>query len=285
MHLNTEQILWALMLAAYLILLIVLLGRDRVRLFPFFTAATALSTVTLLANHLLSGKLTTLAYYWQSYTGLGFESILGILVLIELTRRVFASGKAGLLLEPAGWLAATLATVAGSLGAVWAWGPWPAWKALNAQPAQFHLLLVILIAMKSQLFVSILTVLVCLLLLIFGRRFGFAWNTQVQQIAVGLSTNALAFLIVQAISQSINSRVHIGSRQEYEHIVHLFTNMENARTALGVLVLVWWTAWLWRDELSPAAEPPVIEDPPETGRATPDLLPESGLVGEPEIES
>jgi hypothetical protein len=74
---------------------------------------------------------------------------------------------------------------------------------------------------------------------------------------LGLSTNALGFLVVQGISDIIKHTVHLTSRQEYERIVHLFTNFENARTALWFLVLVWWTVWLWRDEpgeLAPIAE-------------------------------
>ena len=35
MHWNIEQILWAFVLAAHLVLLIVLMGRDRIRRFPF----------------------------------------------------------------------------------------------------------------------------------------------------------------------------------------------------------------------------------------------------------
>ena len=88
MHWNTEQILWVLVLAALLVLLIVLLGRDRTGRFPWFTAAIALSAVHLIADHLLNGKLTTLAFYWQTYTAVLVESILGILVLIELLRRL-----------------------------------------------------------------------------------------------------------------------------------------------------------------------------------------------------
>src|ERR1700733_7518808 len=104
MHWNIEQILWALVLAAHLVLLIVLLGRDRVARFPWFSAVTALSTVHLIADHLLHGKLTSLAFYWQTYTAILVESILGVLVLIELARHVFSNRKAPLILNSKGWL-------------------------------------------------------------------------------------------------------------------------------------------------------------------------------------
>jgi hypothetical protein len=248
MHWNVEQILWALVLATHLVLLVVLLGRDRVSRFPWFTAAIALSAIRLLADHLLHGKLTTVAFYWQSYSAMVVDDILGILVLVELIRCVFSSGKAGLLLKARGWIGWTLVTVALAIAAVWAWGPWPTWIALKAEPAQLPLLLVVMTAMKGQLFVSLLTVQVGLLLLIFGKRFGYGWRSHAQQIMLGLSTNALGFLAVQGISDIVKHTVHLTTRQEYERVVHLFTNLENARTALWFLVLVWWMVWLWRDE-------------------------------------
>ena len=267
MHWNVEQILWAVVLAAHLVLLIVLLGRDRSSRFPWFTAVTALSTVHLIADHLLHGKLTSLAFYWQTYTAILLEAILGIFVLIEISRKVFSSGKSGLILKSKGWLGGTLITVSIAIGAVWLWGPWPAWKALNAEPKQLPLLLVVLSAMKGQLFLAILTVEVALLLRIFGKRFGSGWKSHAQQIALGLSTYALGFLAVQATTDIIKHTVHLTNREQYEHIVHLFANLDNARFALWFLVLVWWIIWLWRDEpggVAPAlatAETPILVSP------------------------
>lgn len=273
MHWNVEQILWALVLTGHLILLVVLLGRDRASRFPWFTAVIAVSTVHLIADHLLHGKLTTIAFYWQSYGAILAEAILGILVLIELARRVFSNCKAGLILNAKGWLGWTLVTVCIAVGAVWLWGPWPTWKALNEDPKQLPLLLVVLCAMKGQLFLALLTVEVGLLLRIFGRRFGSGWKSHAQQIMLGLSTYALAFLAVQATTDIIKHTVHLTSRDrdQYERIVRLFSNLDNGRFALWFLVLVWWIVWLWRDDpADPAAalvEAPVLAGPPplETG--------------------
>lgn len=248
MHWNTEQILWVLVLAAHLVLLIVLLGRDRTGRFPWFSAAIALSTVHLIADHLLNGKLTTLAFYWQTYSVVLVESILGIFVLIELARHVFANCKAPILLNYKGWLGWTMVTVGVALGAIWLWGPWPTWKALNAEPKQLPLLLVVLTAMKSLHLLAILTVEVALLLRIFGKRFGSGWRSHDQQIALGLSTYALGFLAVQATTDIIKRTVHLTSRDQYEHIVRLFSNLDNGRFALWILVLIWWIVWLWRNE-------------------------------------
>jgi hypothetical protein len=285
MHLNIEQILWALILAGHLVLLIVLLGRNRAGRFPWFTASIALATVSLLANHLLHGKLTTIAFYWQSYTALALDAVIGIFVLVELARHVFSSGKARLLLKPRGWIGGTLVTVSIAIAAVWAWGPWPAWAALKAQPAQLPLLLVILTGMKGQLFVTVLTIQVALLLRIFGARFGFGWRTHVQQIALGLSTNALGFLIVQGITDIIQHTVHPTSRQQYDRIIRLVANLENARTALWFLVLIWWIIWLWRDEPGSStlagAQAPVLAVPPPLEAQIPESNEEGNQPGDP----
>jgi len=285
MHWNIEQILWAFVLAAHLVLLVVLLGRDRISRFPFFTTAIALSSVHLIADHLLHGKLTSVAFYWQSYTAVLLESIVGILVLIELTRRVFSSGKAGIKINSRGWLGWSLVTVCLAIGAVWFWGPWPTLQAITAEPKQMPLLLVVLAALKSQQFLALITVEAALLLLIFGKRFGYGWRSHVQRIALGLSTNALAFLAVQVTTDTIKRTVKLTSRDQYDHIVRLFTNLDNARFAVWLLVLLWWIFWLWRDEpggesAEPAAELVVIGSP--VGASPPPLeaqIPESEQDG------
>ena len=266
MHWNTEQILWACVLAAHLALLIVLLGRDRAGRFRWFTAAIALSTVHLIADHLLHGKLTTIAFYWQSYTANILETVLGVLVLVELCRHVFSSGKAGKILKARGWLGGILITVLIALVATFFWGPWPSWQAMNADPKQLPLLLDVLIAIKGQLFLGVLTVEIGLVLRIFGRRFGYGWRSHDQQIALGLSTISLAFLAVQATTDIIKRTVHLTTRDQYEHIVRIFTNLDNGRFAIWFLALVWWIVWLWRDEpgAAPAAElvgVPVLSGP------------------------
>lgn len=275
MHWTLEEIIWALVLAAHLVLLIVLLGRDRISRFPWFTAAIAFSCVHLIADHLLHGKLTSLAFYWQSYTAILVDTILSILVLAELLREVFSSCKAGRILNFKGWLGWTLVTLGLAAGAVWIWGPWPTWKALSAEPKQLPLLLVVLVAMKSQLFLALLTVEVALLMRIFGGRFGFGWKSHAQQIVFGLSTYALGFLAVQATTDIIKRNLHLTSREQYEHIVRLFSNLDNGRFALWFLVLVWWIVWLWRDEPATAAalvadESSVLAGPPPLDASIPE---------------
>ena len=64
MHFNFDwtatQVLWTLTFAALLVLLMVLLGRERVRRFPWFTTSIALMALRLLAERLLLERLPRL---------------------------------------------------------------------------------------------------------------------------------------------------------------------------------------------------------------------------------
>ena len=64
----------------------------------------------------------------------------------------------------------------------------------------------------------------------------------------------------------VKRTVHLTSRDQYEHIVRLFSNLDNGRFALWFLVLVWWIVWLWRDDPADPAgalvEVPVLAGPP-----------------------
>jgi hypothetical protein len=248
MHFSIEQILWAILLAAHLTLLIALIGRERSARFRWFTTYMAISAIILIANHMLHGKLTTVAFYWQSYSLLALESIVGLFMLAELAKQTFSTGKTGLIVKPNFYLGWGAILVAITTAIVWAWGPWPTLQALQADPTQLRLLIVILIGMKGQIAVMILTVLVSLVMRIFGPRFGAGWRSHPQQIALGLSTSALAFLAVQAINDVLSHTLHPKTRPEYERAVHLVTRLENGRTVIWILALVWILYWIWRDE-------------------------------------
>jgi hypothetical protein len=276
MHWNTEQILWALVLAAHLVLLVVLLGRDRTKSFPWFTASIVIATVRLLADHLLNGKLTAVAFYWQSYTASIVASLIGLVVLRELARMVFASGKAGKILNAKGWAGGFLLTLAIAAVAVWLWGPWPALATLRAEPALFSLRLVWLTASKLDVLVGVLAIELTVLLLLFGRRFGFPLATHAQQIAIGLSTAAISRFAVAGISEAIKKSVHLTSQEQYDHVVRILTNLDNARFALWFLVVVWWTAWLWRDERGPGDDGPSPADDLMTVGIVPGITPMLG---------
>jgi hypothetical protein len=219
MHWNLDLILWALVLAAHLILLVTLMGRDRIKRFPWFTASIVLAAVRLIADHLLSGKLATVAFYWQSYVTLLLGAIVGLLVLIELARKVFAKGDAGICLNAKGWLGWTFVTVGVAGLAAWRWNPWPAWHDLQAQPATL-------------------------------------WLTLTGLAGTKMLTNAIGYLAVDRIQNFIiesfkaNARTpgHHVTQQEYEHAVHLLGHLSSVVVTVWLLVLIWWIFSLWRDE-------------------------------------
>ena len=288
MHWNIEQIIWALVLAAHLVLLIVLMGRDRIGRFPWFSGSIALSTIHLIADHLLHGKLTNLAFFWQSDTLILLETVIGILVLVELSRHVFSNCRAGVILNAKGWVGWTLVTVGLALAAVWAWDPFQVWTNLHSDPNHVPLLVVALGAVNGQLFLAIFTVEVGLLMRIFGRRFGSRFTSHTQQVMLGLSTYALGFLAVQSTTDIMKHTLHLTTRAEYEHVMKLFANMDNARFALWFLVLVWWIVWLWREEPGVAFrlttdEVPVEAVPADLEGVLPAEIREDAREGDPEF--
>ena len=265
MHWNVEQILWALLVAAHLILLVVLLGRDRISRFPWFTAATVIAAIRLLADHLLHGKLTTIAFDWESYVAMALDAVVGILVLIEVSRQIFSSGRAGRKLNAVGWTAGTLVALGISVLTVWLWGPWPTWAWLHQDPQEVPLLITVVMALKLSLFVSVLTIPVGLLLAISGKRFGSGWKSHAMQIGLGLSTNAIAIVAVQTIEDIIrhNIRQQVQSssaaqrNQLAQHLGHVFSSLDNARITIWLVVIIWWIVWLWRDEPGSAVPAPI----------------------------
>jgi len=251
MHLNfgfnTVQTLWALTFAALLILLVVLLGRDRTKRFPFFTASIVLVSLRLLASRMLFGRLAPMTMSWIFLSLAVVAALASLLVIVELARRAFTGATAR------AWLIATLAVLAVAAAVLIAWGPWPAWKALTAEGSIAVLRFMQLIAQKADVLADLLAVELTLLVVVFGRRFKAGWRSHTQQILIGLSTAAIAQLAVRGIWQLIASHAAPHSEAEYEHIMGLQEKLYNANSVIYIAVLVWWIACLWRDEPVPTA--------------------------------
>jgi hypothetical protein len=256
MHLNfaftAVQTLWTLTFAALLVLLVVLLGRDRAKGFPWFTGSIALVAVRLLASRLLAGRLSQITMAAVFITLADIAVVVGYVVLVELVRRSFAgAGRRA-------WIAATLGMVAVGGVVLATWGPWPAWKTLTAGTEMAALQLMQLAAQKGELLLNVVTVELGLLVVLLGQRFKAGWRSHAQRIAIGLSTVALAQIAVQGIWQLIAIKAIPHSRDEYERILGLRDKLFNANSAVFIAVLVWWIACLWMDE--PGAAAPVEEN-------------------------
>jgi len=246
MHFNfdfsTAQVLWTLTFAALLVLLVVLLGRDRVRLFPWFTASIALVTLRMLIGRLLHGRIAPIqiSTIFITLGILGF--LIGLLVLVEVARRAFGGVQRSL------WIVNTVGMVTVACGVLAAWGPWPVWKTLTADSQLATLRLIELVAQKGNLLAELLAVELGLVMAIFGRRFKAGWRSQSQQIAIGLSTAAISELIVLGAWQLIATRTTPHSQADVNRLVDLGARLVNGNKVVYLAVLVWWIVWFWMDE-------------------------------------
>ena len=247
---NTVQIIWTLTFAALLVLLVVLLGRDRARRFPWFTASMVLTALRLLASRMLSGRLAPLTMNEIVLTFAALEVLVTLLVSVEIARRAFvgASRRA--------WIVGTLAVLAVGAAVLAWWGPWPAWKSLTTDSTLAVLRLIQFVAQKTSLFSSVLTVELGLLVVLIGRRTNAGWRSHTQEIVIGLSTAAIGQMAVRGIWQEIAMHAAPQSQAEFERVMGIQEKLYNAQSVLFVAVLVWWIVCLWINEpgTEPAAE-------------------------------
>jgi hypothetical protein len=241
-HFSTVQILWTLTFAAQIVLLVVLLGRDRMKRFPWFTLSIVMMALRLLASRLLFGRMPTITLSAIFITMADLSAIVGFLVVVEMARRAFAP------VRRRNWFMAALAVLAVAGVALYFWGPWPAWKTLTASSPLAALQLMQLGAQKFDMLVDLLTVELGLLVILFGRRCGAGWRTHTQRIVIGLSTASIAQLAVQAVWQLIALHSVPHSQADYDRVMGLRDKFFNANGVLYIAVVVWWIACLWIDE-------------------------------------
>jgi hypothetical protein len=251
MHFNwgfsTRQVLWTLTFAAQLVLLVVLLGRDRVRRYPWFTAAGVLFALRLMAEMLLAGRMAMLPFQATLLTLGDLAVVLGLLVVVEMARRAFAGAPRPL------WVVNSAGLLVVASGVLAVWGPWPVWKEMALETALGRLRLMQLAAQQGDTLVALLTVGLGLLVVVFGRRFKAGWRSHTQMIVIGLLTAAIALLATQGTVQWIAKSAHPHSRAEYEQTLRLLSNLVNANQVVYLAAQLWWIVWLWIDEPGAAA--------------------------------
>ena len=270
MHFNfgftTSQILWTLTFAALLVLLVVLLGRDRARRYPWFTAWIVLIALQRLMSRLLFGRMPQLTLA-EIFIPLAIVvALVGLLVLVEVARRAFHG------VHWRTWLGWALVLMSAAIYVLYAWGPWPDRRTLTFDSKIAILRMMALVAQKGEMLVGMLAVGLGLLVVLFGRRFKAGWRSHAQQIAIGLSTAALAQLTVQRVWQTIAMRAAPQTEAEFERIMGLREKLFNANGAIYVAVLMWWIVWLWMDEPGTAVaatipSAPAAEDAPTEAMA------------------
>lgn len=256
-HFTTAQVLWTLTFAALLVLLVVLLGRDRARRFPWFTTSVALTALNLLVSHLLFGRVPQLTMSAVLIVLADAAAIVALLVLLELARRALGGAN-----RIAWSIGVTALVVMGGLVLAF-WGPWPAWKTLAANSPIAYLSDLQLSAQKLGLFNDVVTLGMGFLVILLGRRYGAGWRSHTQQIVIGLSTASLSQIVIQVIWQAIAQHATPHSMAEYDRIVGLREKLINANSAVYVAVVIWWIACLWIDEPERAANWGLVPDTTE----------------------
>lgn len=248
-HFTTAQILWTFTFAAQMVLLVVLMGRDRIKRYPWFTAAIFLMALTRLAGRLLMDRLPSITLSIIFITLADVAAVLGFLVVVEMARRAFVGARRTT------WYAWALGllVVAGAILA--AWGPWPPRKTLTADSLIAVLRLLQLGYMKADMLVDLLTVELGILVVLLGRRYGSGWQTHTQRIVIGLSTASLAQLATQTVWQFVAKTAAPHTQAEYDKIVGLRNKLFNADGVVYIAVFVWWIVCLWMDEPGSSAEP------------------------------
>ncbi len=244
---SAVQILWTLTFAALLVLLVVLLGRDRVRRYPWFTASIALVTLLMLFSHLFFDRTQPPVYNLIFMVVTGVAAVVNLLVLVEMARRGFKGAPRR------AWWAATAATLAVGVAVLVVWGPWPAWKTFTAGSSQATIRAIQMAADKGDILAGVLTIELWILVIWFGRRFHAGWRTHTQGIVIGLSTAAIADLALRGMIQVMAFHTLIRNRADYDHFVALRGRLFNANSVVYLCVLVWWIGCLWIDEPGAAA--------------------------------
>jgi hypothetical protein len=259
-------VLWTLTFAAHLVLIVVLLGRDRARRFPLFTASIVFTALRLLLARLLLPAVPQLAGLEIVLVTSVIGVVLGLLVIVELARHAFRSARRE------AWLIGAIVVMAIGAAVLWFWGPWPHWTEIRqASPWVF----IQLLAQKGSLLVDVENIALGLAIILLGYRCGGGWRSHTQRIVIGLSTASIGQLAVPAIWRAIARHSTPHSMIEYNHLIGLREKLYNANSALLVAVLVWWIVCLWRDEPGAASadtqvpqDEPLILESGDTAEAT-----------------
>jgi hypothetical protein len=257
---TATQILWTLTFAAQLVLLVVLLGRDRMSRYPLFSASIVLFALRLLTEVLLSGRLPQMTLRVVFISLANLAALLSLAVVAEIARRAFAGATRG------AWAVWSLAAVVLAGGVLAFWSPWPARAELAVDSPLAFLRLMQFVAQKMDMLVDVLAIELGLLVLAIGRKYQAGWRSHTQAIAIGLSTVAVAWLSVQGIWQVIARTAHPLTRDDYDRVINLGNKLVNANKVVYIAVLVWWILWLWFDEPKAAetgSETPVEESAAE----------------------
>jgi len=245
------QFIWIMIFASQLVLLVVLLGRDRCRRFPWFTASIVLSALRLLVAEMLFERMPLIPYNAISLSLACLAVLVSLAVLVELGRLIYCDSSRR------NWLISAVGLFAVGGSSVASWGPWPTWQNLNLQTQIGVLRGMQLAAVKGELLVAIVALALAFFLVCTRRGGGVGVGAKgvggryhPQRILLGISTYSIALIATLALRQwiALSANSHPLSHAEFERIQDLMERLTNVPYTVLIPVQIWWIYSLWTDE-------------------------------------
>jgi len=272
------EVIWTLTFAALLVLLVVLLGRDRAGRYPFFTAGVVLAALEMLVRRLLADKLAPLAATRLFLALADLGVLITLLVVLELARRAFARASR------LSWTVGVIVVIAAAVATLAWWGPWPALQTLEAHSEVAHLRLMQLLAEKGGLFNNLAFIELTLIAVFTGRRFHAGWRSHARQLLLGYSIAALAQVAVRLAWEKLALAAQPRNQADYDHRFAIQTRLLDANSLAYLAVVIAWIACLWFDDpgSTPAAKPASAPGAHPAAAGAPDSAPaEDGEKNDP----
>lgn len=223
MHLsNLDKVLWAAGFLGHAALLLILVLRQRVRSYPFFSAYIffqIVSTAVLFADYRLLGARAYATLYWS---GALLDFCLLSAVLVEVALHLLRPARRWIpdSLRAMTWLSALGIALALVL-TFWV-------HPLHVHsPKEWQL--------RANLFTSIVTCELFTVILLTSQRFGVYWRSHLMGLGAGLTVWALMCFAVEGMHAYWGSTAH-------------FEALENARKFAYLSTLVFWIVTFWRAE-------------------------------------
>jgi hypothetical protein len=233
MHLTgIDLVLWAASFIGHLTLLLVLIIRHRVKLFPFFTALIAANIVRTIALYAILHYGTKSDYFYTYWSLAIVDVILQLCVVYEMSAHIF---------RPLGvwakdvrrifiWLIGGSVVVAAAL--TWLATPKTRlWMQSVVIKGSFFSA-----ALMSELFVGMMALSVAV---------GLPWKTHVGKIVQALGFYSMVDVFIEAG----HSYFGVG------HDIRIYAELSHLRIAIYLVCLIYWNTALWKEAPAPRRLP------------------------------
>jgi len=241
-QLAASQILWTLTFAALLVLLVVLLGRDRVGRYPCFTGAVVLAILQMLARQLLAQRVDPLLETRITLTLADLGVVATFLVVIEMARRAFAAASRK------AWLLAAFVVLALGAAILALGGHWPSPQTLFANSTLAHLRLMQFAAEKGDLLNNLLFLELTLLVVAIGSRFQAGWRSHTRQILFGYSLSGIAQIAVLVVWERLARSGVLANQAAVDRRAALQSHLLIGGNLVYLAAVMGWIICLWLDQ-------------------------------------